>query len=147
MPLTTDIAVVGSGITGVSVTKTVLEQHPTHGVTVFEARTLCSGATGRNGGQLAINAAENYVVMKEELGSEMAGKIIQFNIKTLERLHEIGREMGADDTELTLVTKVRAFKDMETWDKVKAGVKALEEDHPSLRGIYQLVDTETCEKV
>jgi hypothetical protein len=59
--------------------------------------------------------------------------MIQFNVKTLERLHEISCEIGVDDTELTLVTKVRAFKDPDTWNRVKSGVRALEEDHQASR--------------
>ncbi|KAL4735257.1 hypothetical protein BDV11DRAFT_174001 [Aspergillus similis] len=54
LPRTTDIAVIGSGITGTSVMHSLL-QSPTdraQRITVLEARTLCSGATGRNGGNL-----------------------------------------------------------------------------------------------
>lgn len=42
-------------MTGLGVTKTLLEQHPTATVTVLEARTLCYGATGRIGGQMAVS--------------------------------------------------------------------------------------------
>ncbi|CAG8264674.1 unnamed protein product [Penicillium olsonii] len=143
---TTDVAVIGSGITGVSVAKTLLEHHPTQHITVFEARTLCSGATGRNGGQLAINAAETYQQLKLEVGAEMAGKIIQFNIKTLDRLRDIAREYATNDPECTDVTKLRSFKDPQSFEKVKNGIKALETDHPSLKGIYSILTAAECEK-
>lgn len=76
-----------------------------------------------------------------------ARNMIQFNVKTLERLHEISCEIGVDDTELTLVTKVRAFKDPDTWNRVKSGVRALEEDHQALKGMYRLVYAATCGQV
>lgn len=47
----TDIVIIGSGITGCSVARALLEEEPlgpVH-VTILEARTLTSGATGRNG--------------------------------------------------------------------------------------------------
>ncbi|PYI30069.1 nucleotide-binding domain-containing protein [Aspergillus indologenus CBS 114.80] len=147
VPPTTDIAIIGSGITGASVAKTILEQHGTYRVTLFEARTICSGATGRNGGQLAINAAENYVRMKMAVGAEMAGKIIRFNIKTLEAMREIAQRFAhAQDPELTDVVKLRAFKDGASFGAVCEGIKELERDHPSLKGVYTVLDAESCEK-
>lgn len=51
LPKGTDIVIIGSGITGCSVARSLLEDEPlgpVH-VTILEARTLVSGATGRNG--------------------------------------------------------------------------------------------------
>lgn len=51
LPKETDIVIIGSGITGCSVARALLEEEPlgpVH-VTILEARTLTSGATGRNG--------------------------------------------------------------------------------------------------
>ncbi|KAL3496426.1 FAD dependent oxidoreductase [Aspergillus germanicus] len=152
LPSKIDIAVIGSGITGASVTKTILENHPSMKVTVFEARTICSGATGRNGGQLAINAAETYVKTREAVGAEMAGKIVRFSLKTLQAMRKVAREFsGADfpeaqDTEVTEVTKVRSFMDEESFRGMQYGVRELEADHPYLRGIYTVIDAETCQK-
>ncbi|KAJ0415414.1 FAD dependent oxidoreductase [Aspergillus carlsbadensis] len=152
LPSRTDIAVLGSGITGASVAKAILANHATAQVAVFEARTICSGATGRNGGQLAINAAETYVKMREAVGIEMAGKIVRFNLKTLEAMREVAREFsgedfpGAHDPEVMEVTKVRAFMDEELFQGVQEGVRELEADHPDLRRIYTVIDAETCQK-
>ncbi|KAL3457138.1 FAD dependent oxidoreductase [Aspergillus heterothallicus] len=151
LPTAADIAVIGSGITGASVVKTILETHDTAKVVVFEARTVCSGATGRNGGQLAVNAAETYIKRREAVGAEMAGKIIEFNFKTLEAMRKIAAQFSdgltsAEDPEVTEVTKVRAFQDEEVFTRVKDGVAALESDHPSMRGVFTVLDKEECEK-
>lgn len=148
LPQTTDIAIIGSGITGVSVAKTILEQDQTARVTVFDARTLCSGATGRNGGQLAINAAEIYPKLKEEFGAQIAGKIIRFNIETLEAIRRIAAQFASDrDPELTKVMKIRSFKDGRSFQRVRQGIEALEADHPSLRGLYTVLGPEVCREV
>ncbi|KAL2840523.1 nucleotide-binding domain-containing protein [Aspergillus pseudoustus] len=151
LPTVTDIAIIGSGITGASVVKTILENHDTAQVVVFEARTVCSGATGRNGGQLAINAAETYIKRREALGAKMAGKIVKFNLKTLEAMREIAAQFSeglsqAQDPEVTEVTKVRAFNDEETFRSMREGIAALESDHPDMRGVYTVLDKEACEK-
>lgn len=147
-PATTDIAIIGSGITGASVTKILLEQHDSCNVTVLEARTLCSGATGRNGGQLAINAAQIYVKLKEAVGAEMAGKIVRFNIETLRRLREVAAEIDVVEyVELTDVVKLRCYQDRESFDHVKRGIAELEADHTDLKGIYDILDPQRCEKV
>lgn len=53
LPTATDVAIIGSGITGTSVAYNLLKNLGSGlAVTVLEARALCSGATGRNGGNL-----------------------------------------------------------------------------------------------
>lgn len=48
LPTHVDIVVIGSGITGLSCTRTLLKKGPTDlHVLVLEARDVCSGATGR----------------------------------------------------------------------------------------------------
>ncbi|KAF5319723.1 hypothetical protein D9619_008820 [Psilocybe cf. subviscida] len=60
-----DVCIIGSGITGVSVAWHISQawrheqQKPS--VTIFEAREFCSGATGRNGGHLTRNAFSAFL--------------------------------------------------------------------------------------
>ncbi|KAE8269394.1 hypothetical protein A4X09_0g2954 [Tilletia walkeri] len=64
--LTVSVAIIGSGITGVSLAYHLL-QHPQlatsyiNSIAVFEAREFCSGATGRNGGHLTPVSALAYL--------------------------------------------------------------------------------------
>ncbi|KAF9882278.1 hypothetical protein CkaCkLH20_00314 [Colletotrichum karsti] len=147
LPAEVDIAVIGSGITGASVTKTLLDKDPSARVTVFEARTLCSGATGRNGGQLATNAGEVYSELKERFGSDMAGDIATFTFKTCDRMREIVQEYAPVEGEYRDLTKVRAFLDEASFAKMKDSIQQMEADHPSLRGIYKIIDADTLLKV
>jgi len=50
--ITTDIAVIGGGLTGVSTAWHLRERHPELGIALLEARVLGHGASGRNGGQV-----------------------------------------------------------------------------------------------
>lgn len=51
-PSAADVVIIGSGITGSSVARTLFEQSPSLKIVILEARQLCSGATGRNGGHI-----------------------------------------------------------------------------------------------
>src|SRR5579859_4159591 len=51
-PSAADVVIIGSGITGSSVARTLFEQSPSLKIVILEARLLCSGATGRNGGHI-----------------------------------------------------------------------------------------------
>ena len=49
-PSSGDVVIIGSGITGVNVARNLFEQAPSLKVIILDARELCGGATGRNGG-------------------------------------------------------------------------------------------------
>ena len=52
LPSKSTIVLIGSGITAAWIAKTLLDGKPDLDLLVLEARTTCSGATGRNGGHL-----------------------------------------------------------------------------------------------
>jgi hypothetical protein len=54
LPQHPDYVIIGSGITGASIAWHLLDQAPGSDVVMLEARTACSGATGRNGKHLAL---------------------------------------------------------------------------------------------
>src|SRR5436305_649724 len=48
LPLTADVLIIGSGITSAVITQELLYHKPGLQITIYEARSLCSGATGCN---------------------------------------------------------------------------------------------------
>ncbi|CAL3969607.1 unnamed protein product, partial [Diplocarpon coronariae] len=100
LPLSTDILIIGSGITGCSVTKHLLENSD-YRVTVLEARSLCSGATGRNGGHLTSAAPFEYLDLVAAFGNSMAMKVAKFTLLNVEKMYEIAKEI--EESEVRLV--------------------------------------------
>ncbi|KAA8642538.1 NAD(P)/FAD-dependent oxidoreductase [Aspergillus tanneri] len=142
LPQKTDIAIIGSGITSLSVCKTLLESHPSMTITLLEARALCSGATGRNGGQLATNAGEEYQHLARTHGAEMAGKIVQFTWDNLQRMRTLSLTYAGETSELQDVQKLRVFLTSKVFKRFKDSMDMLETDHPSFRGTYTIVSAE-----
>ncbi|KAF2994100.1 hypothetical protein E8E14_001955 [Neopestalotiopsis sp. 37M] len=124
----------------------LLKNDPQIRVTVLEARELCSGATGRNGGQLAINAAETYEDSRARLGPDMALKIVHFTMQTLDRMRQMASDFNIADAEISNVNKVRAFLDRDLFEKAQKGIALLESDDPSLKGLYKIIDADACLK-
>mgnify|MGYP002717925568 FL=1 len=148
LPTDRDFAIIGSGITGLSVARTLLECHPTATVTVLEARTLCSGATGRNGGQMAANAGEQYMHLAETHGVETAGKIVDFTFRNLEKMQELIEEYDAVElSEMQRLRKLRVFLTQGKFDDFKKSIARLEMDHPSKKGLYTILDADAVLKV
>jgi monoamine oxidase len=61
-PETADVVIIGSGITGVSIARNLLELAPSLTLVIIEARQLCSGATGRNGGHCKPGIAHSSLI-------------------------------------------------------------------------------------
>ncbi|EWZ43291.1 uncharacterized protein FOBCDRAFT_273365 [Fusarium oxysporum Fo47] len=45
-----DVAVISAGLTGINLVCTLLKKKPGISIVLLDAKSLCSGATGRNGG-------------------------------------------------------------------------------------------------
>ena len=68
--LTTDICVIGGGLTGISAALNLANKG--FDITLIEASTIGSGASGRNGGQLGIGMRKDQVYLEKKLGYDKA---------------------------------------------------------------------------
>lgn len=150
MPGSTDIAIIGSGITAASVAKTLLDHDPSVKVTVFEARGLTSGATGRNGGHLISSAVAEYSLLTEHFGPDMARKIANFTFANVARVNEVAREYG-DETkeasEIRDVSSILTFLDEISFEWAKESLALFNEQNPSERGKCECISGEEAAKV
>jgi gamma-glutamylputrescine oxidase len=79
-----DVAVVGGGVTGLSCALALAGEGKR--VRVHEARTIASGASGRNGGFALRGAAVPYYEGRKRLGAERAAALWRLTERTLDRM-------------------------------------------------------------
>ncbi len=153
LPETTDYAIIGSGVTGCSVVKNLLEHSSssakTCSVTVFEARTLTSGATGRNGGILASFVPTDYKILSEVFGHEQAVKIARFATRTLEKMHQLANssEELKEASEVRRTEDVISFADKDAFHQARESLKLYEQHVPEEQGKARYLAAEEAASV
>jgi gamma-glutamylputrescine oxidase len=115
-----DVAVVGGGVTGLSCALTLAEGGLR--VRVHEARTIASGASGRNGGFALRGGAMPYHQARQRLGAERAAALWRLTERTLDRME------GLAGDALRRVGSLRLAADTEERDALRAEHAALRDD-------------------
>ncbi|EXJ83255.1 hypothetical protein A1O1_06874 [Capronia coronata CBS 617.96] len=144
LPKAVDVVVIGSGITALSIARTLLSQSPSIRVTILEARALCSGATGRNGGQIVTYGAAAYSQAKRVLGAEAATKFVDFTFDNVAAMSEAVKEYAMTESEYRQVRRIRCFTDPEYFKKACESIAEYERDNPKSKHIntYTVVDAQ-----
>ena len=115
-----DVAVVGGGVTGLSCALTLAEQGMR--VRLHEARTIASGASGRNGGFALRGAAIPYNRARQSLGAERAAALWRLTERTLDRME------GLAGDALRRVGSLRLAADEKEREELIAEHEALRSD-------------------
>ncbi|PHH51077.1 hypothetical protein CFIMG_004341RA [Ceratocystis fimbriata CBS 114723] len=125
LPDAADIVIVGSGISGAMVAWNLL-QETTEPISILmlEARDVCSGATGRNGGHTKGDVYFGYSGPSED---DERLKIIRLQEANIKSLHKIANELGIECGQEKCDT-IDVFYSQTTWDSCKASITQLEED-------------------
>jgi hypothetical protein len=134
LPRTADIVIIGSGITGASVARTILSECASMGikrrVVMLEARQICSGATGRNGGHIKCTSYESFSKYKERFGAERAKALVNFQTSHVPVLVDLARQEKWDLAEAREVETLDVFFDEHVWIKSQSMVEELQEGMP-----------------
>lgn len=88
---------------------------------ILEARTACSGATGRNGGHLVSDTCERFADLVDALGPEEATKMLRFseaNIAELKDLVAQFSESEQDAVELRELNATTVLADRESVEEM-----------------------------
>ncbi|MCJ1383220.1 hypothetical protein MMC17_006858 [Xylographa soralifera] len=96
LPTSVSFLVIGSGITGSSIAYNLLSQQSTASVLLLEARTACSGATGRNGGHTKCASYRSFLDNVDALGEVEAAKIVRYEYACMKAVHALAREHGIE---------------------------------------------------
>lgn len=99
LPSEADIVIVGSGFAGIATAYHILKDNPyLPSIVLLEARKLCSGATGRNGGHVKPDTYFNVTKYSKMYGTEAAAELAAFemaNVYAVKKLIE-NEELDCD---------------------------------------------------
>ena len=147
LPRTVDTLIIGSGITGTTLAYNILNQHSPPSVCVLEARTACSGATGRNGGHTKCVPYREILDNVKDLGEEEAAKIARFGYNCMRNVHAFANEHGIECDSWQGDT-VDVIYDQGQWDNAQRAVaelrRILGEEDPIAQ--YKFWDAEEAEE-
>ena len=115
-----DVAIVGAGITGCACALALASAG--RRVRIHEARTVASGASGRNGGFTLRGGAARYDVARETYGAETARELWRRTEATLDRIESLAGD------ELCRPGSLRLAADPEERQAIRAEYEALRED-------------------
>ncbi|KAI0075921.1 FAD dependent oxidoreductase [Panus rudis PR-1116 ss-1] len=126
LPQHADIVIIGSGITGTSFAYNVFQRDSSLRVVMLEAREVCSGATGRNGGHINPPLYHDYKELKERHGEAIAKLMIKFRLAHYDEMliiaknedileHSQCRPTEQFDVHFTLNALEEAEGDLEVW--------------------------------
>ncbi|KAF9739689.1 hypothetical protein PMIN02_012378 [Paraphaeosphaeria minitans] len=122
-----DYAIIGSGISGTMIAYNIFKTKPSARVVMIDAREICSGATGRNGGHTKAASYRTYLQHKEELGKEEALKIARLEYANIIETHALAKELEID-CENQICSTVDIVYDAQTFEEGKKAIEELEAD-------------------
>ncbi|KAJ4312617.1 hypothetical protein N0V94_007344, partial [Neodidymelliopsis sp. IMI 364377] len=122
-----DHLIIGSGISGSMIAYNLLKAQPGAQILMLEARELCSGATGRNGGHTKAASYRSYLRNVEELGKEEALRIVRLEWDNIVETHGLARELGIE-CESEMCRTVDVIYDRGVFEAGKRAIRALRAD-------------------
>ncbi|KAH6678705.1 FAD dependent oxidoreductase [Halenospora varia] len=133
-----DTVIIGSGISGAAIAWNLLsgDEKSKNGdnggkerrkkVVMLEARTACSGATGRNGGHTKAASYRSFPSNVKEMGLEEAKKIARLELDNIRAVHAFARGYGIE-CEGRECDTVDIIYDQAQWDECISAVQLIRE--------------------
>jgi gamma-glutamylputrescine oxidase len=120
-----DACVIGGGVSGLSCARELAQRGAE--TVLLEARTVASGASGRNGGFLLAGAAPFHVDARERWGREPAARIYARTVEVQQEVYALAESLGVSDA-VRPVGSLRLATSEEEAGDVRRHVAALKED-------------------
>ncbi|KAL0948910.1 hypothetical protein HGRIS_009019 [Hohenbuehelia grisea] len=139
LPSQTDVVIIGSGITGAAIARTLLNHDSKYGVkerplrvVMLEARDCCSGATSRNGGHITPNHYSEFASLTSRHGLEAAKQIIRFRLAHLRTLIRVAEQDGIlHESQCREVETFDVFLQQELFEYSKVQLEAFRREMPA----------------
>ncbi|KAI1054375.1 hypothetical protein LB505_014169 [Fusarium chuoi] len=152
LPSETDVIIIGSGITGIGAAHSLLNHAKGTDlkVTMLEARTAVSGATGRNGGHLVSDSDSLFPALAETIGVERAIETVRFSDANIRRLKELIAQLDPEDreaVEFREVTSATSYTDQSSFRGAIEEVKQLLEAVPDSDIKFKVYNREEAAKI
>ncbi|KAL3457145.1 FAD dependent oxidoreductase-domain-containing protein [Aspergillus heterothallicus] len=123
-PTEVDTVIIGSGITGATVAYQISHAQPGLRVAMVEARGLCTGATGRNGGHIGRPEVYHLRELAAHFGPEEAIKLRQLGLRNGKMMLEALTELGAiEQTDTRLNGTIVVFETAEEREEFAADLE------------------------
>ncbi|PLB43209.1 FAD dependent oxidoreductase [Aspergillus steynii IBT 23096] len=129
LPQQSDIVIIGAGYAGVTLayylSKLLGERNQSYpAITILEARQVCAGATGRNGGHLRPDLYGHIPTYLERHGAEAAAEVANFEVDHIKVLKELLAEEGID-CDLNITRNMNVYRNDAAGKKAKSTVDLL----------------------
>lgn len=134
---TADIVIIGSGITAASLVCSLYAKRPNLRIVLVEARDICSGATGRNGGHCKAMSPGVWFDRKEQYGIEEAIRVMEFEHSHLDELAAVikANKIACD---LNILEGLDVYYDEKVFRNACRAIKDMEKHAPNLAKHYTI---------
>ncbi|KAM0417223.1 hypothetical protein ACHAPT_012800 [Fusarium lateritium] len=132
-----DVVIIGSGVTGTNLARNLVVKRPGFKVIVVDSRSLCSGATGRNGGHIKTATFAVWEDRKRLHGIEEATRLTAFEHSHLDAMIIAAREEGID-CDATHTEGLDAYFDQKAFDKACLALDYMRASAPQLAKRYHV---------
>ncbi|RAL07393.1 NAD(P)/FAD-dependent oxidoreductase [Aspergillus homomorphus CBS 101889] len=150
-----EVVIIGSGITGTSIARTLLANASTRksssavtrpAVVMLDSREACHGATGRNGGHI-LETAEEFSYFEATYGVEAAIKTMRFRLAHLTELLRVAEEYGVSEiAQARRVEFLSVHFDEAKWAETVRSIRRLKECMPAETAEWKIFEKDAIPK-
>lgn len=135
-----DVVIIGSGMTAASLATTLYSRRPDQKIVIVEARGLCNGATGRNGGHLKAMSPGSWFERKEQFGVQEAVRIMEYEHSHLEEMAACVKANNLK-CDLNILEGLDVYQDEKVFRNAVEAVEDMRRHAPGLGEIYKIYTT------
>ncbi|EEA19405.1 hypothetical protein TMatcc_009538 [Talaromyces marneffei ATCC 18224] len=131
LPSDSDIVIIGAGYAGISLAYHLLKSASEAGsqdvpsITILEARTICSGATGRNGGHVRPDTYSLIPLYIRRHGLAAAAEVAEFELSHIKAIQDVIRSEKIEDCEFLLTRNMNVYLDQNRGNETKRAIEEL----------------------